>query len=253
MTAHRSALDAALAALARFVPPAAAPPPAAPTGAALAPYIDHTLLAAAADAGAVRTLCAEAARHGFASVCVNPGWVPLAARELGGSGVAVCTVVGFPLGATDTQTKAFETRQAVAHGATEIDMVLAVGRAKSGDWAAVHADMAAVVEAAHGHPVKVILETCLLTDEEKAIACELAVEAGARFVKTSTGFAASGATPHDVALMKHVVGARAEVKASGGIRDAATARAMIALGASRLGASASVAIVSEQAAESSGY
>lgn len=249
----QQAVAAAHAALEAFVPPPDAPAPATPSGAALAPYIDHTLLKATATEAQIRELCAQALRHGFASVCVNPGWVPLCAELLSGSAVEVCTVVGFPLGATDSDTKAFETRQAVLNGATEIDMVLAVGRAKGGDWDGVWIDLRAVVGAAGAVPVKVILETCELTDEEKAIASELSIRAGAAFVKTSTGFASGGATPHDVALMKHVAGDRARVKASGGIRDAATARRMIALGATRLGASASVAIVEELAATDGGY
>jgi deoxyribose-phosphate aldolase len=211
--------------------------------AAMAAMIDHTLLKADATEQDVRKLCAEAKQYGFASVCINPGWVKLARELLSGSRVMVCTVVGFPLGATTTTTKAIETRDAVANGADEIDMVINVGALKAKDFERVREDIAAVVEAAGGRTVKVILETALLTDDEKRKACELSVEAGAHFVKTSTGFGPSGATAADIALMRGVVGPNIGVKASGGIRDAAAARKMVEAGATRVGASASVAIV----------
>ncbi len=214
----------------------------------LARVIDHTALKPETTEAQIVTLCDEARRYCFASVCVNPVYVPLAARELGGSPVRVCTVVGFPLGATTSQVKAYETEQAVRDGATEIDMVLAVGLLKSGQHDKVERDIRAVVEAAKGRVaapalVKVILETALLTDEEKVIACVLAQNAGADFVKTSTGFSTGGATPSDVALMRRVVGEKMGVKASGGVRSAEDVQQMIAHGATRIGASASVAIV----------
>lgn len=216
----------------------------------MARLIDHTALKAETTVEQIETLCAEARKHCFASVCVNPVHVARSARLLSGSPVAVCTVVGFPLGATTSQIKAAETEGAIRDGATEIDMVLAVGLLKSGDTDAVERDIRAVVEAAKGpraaRPalVKVILETVLLTDEEKVIACVLAQNAGADFVKTSTGFNKGGATQNDVALMRRVVGDRMGVKASGGVRSADDVEAMVASGASRIGASASVAIVS---------
>lgn len=208
-----------------------------------AAMIDHTLLKPDATAEQIRQLCAEAAAHGFASVCVNGRWVPLAAELLSGSPVMVCTVVGFPLGAMASQAKAAETRIAVSQGADEIDMVMDVGGLISGDDQSVIEDIRAVVEAAAGRPVKVIIETCLLTDDQKRRACELAMRAGAAFVKTSTGMSTGGATEHDVRLMRGVVGDRLGVKASGGIRDRRTAEAMVAAGANRIGASASVVIV----------
>lgn len=224
-------------------PPRLARPPA-PTGpAGLAPFIDHTLLKADARADDVRRVCAEARAHGFASVCVNAGRVALAARELAGSPVLPIAVVGFPLGATSSAAKAFEARQAVADGAREIDMVLDVGALKDRDLARVLDDVAAVVDAVRPVPVKVILETGLLTDEEKAIGSLLSRAGGAAFVKTSTGFGPGGATAADVALMRAAVGPELGVKASGGVRTAADALAMVAAGADRIGASASVAIV----------
>ncbi len=211
----------------------------------LARFIDHTLLKPDATFDQIQLLCAEAARYGFVSVCVNPFWVATCARLLQGTGVKVCTVVGFPLGASHTATKAFETRQAVSDGATEVDMVINIGALKSGFFDVVGADMAAVVEAAgRGVVTKAILETALLADAEKVRACELAVEAGLDFVKTSTGFGPGGATAGDVALLRQVVGPRMGVKASGGIRDRETALLMVQSGASRIGASASVRIVS---------
>ena len=214
----------------------------------MAKAIDHTLLKADATQAQVETLCQEAAEHGFASVCVNPTWVPLCYKLLRSSGVMVCTVVGFPLGATSTEAKAFEARQAVECGAAEIDMVINVGRLKSGDDDAVAHDIYHVVRTSAPAHVKVIIETCYLTDEEKIKACVLSQEAGAHFVKTSTGFGPSGAKMEDVALMRRVVGEHLGVKASGGIREYETAAQMIEAGASRIGASASVAIVEKKLA-----
>jgi deoxyribose-phosphate aldolase len=216
----------------------------------IAALIDHTLLKPEATEDDIRKLCAEALKYSFASVCVNPYWVPLAASLLKGSPVKVCTVVGFPLGATLTEAKRAETEAAVRCGATEIDMVINVGALRSGDAERVKQDIAAVVEVAHaaGAAVKVILETALLDDNQKAVACTLCKLAGADFVKTSTGFAASGATAHDVALMRQIVGPDIGVKASGGIRTLADFRTMTAAGASRIGASASVKIVEAAAA-----
>ena len=188
-------------------------------------------------------LCAEAAEYHFASVCVNPVYIPLAARLLKGTGVKVCCVVGFPLGAIAPEQKAAEAASCAAMGAEELDMVIHVGAAKAGDWALVQRDIEGVVKAAVGHTVKVIIETCLLTDEEKVKACEAAKAAGAHFVKTSTGFSTGGATTHDIALMRKTVGPEMGVKASGGIRDYETAMAMIEAGANRIGASAGIAIV----------
>ena len=217
----------------------------------LARYIDHTLLKPDATEEQVRSLCAEALEYNFRSVCVNPTWVSLCSRLLRGSEVLTCTVVGFPLGANEPETKAFEARRAIRCGAREIDMVLNVGALKSGDDALVLRDIRAVVEACRdGSAVcKVILETALLTDDEKRRACELARKARANFVKTSTGFSSGGATVEDVALMAEVVRpAGMEVKASGGIKSYTDAKALIAAGATRLGASASMAIVQEAVA-----
>lgn len=208
----------------------------------IAKYIDHTLLKPEASEEAVRKLCAEARDFGFASVCVNGEFTELVARELKGSDVKTCVVIGFPLGAGTSAAKAFEAADAVSRGAEEIDMVLSVGRLRSGDTAAVREDIQSVVRSAEGALVKVIIETCLLTDEQKELACRLAEEAGAHFVKTSTGFSTGGATAEDVALMRRVVGDRLGVKASGGIRTREDAERMIAAGASRIGASASVGI-----------
>ena len=214
---------------------------------ALAAVIDHTALKPDTTAGHIRRLCAEAAEHRFASVCVNPSYVALAAAELRDAAVPVCTVVGFPLGATPAAVKAYETATALLDGATEIDMVIDIGALKSGDTQRVWDDIAAVVEQAHAADalVKVIIEAALLTDEEKVAACLLAVAAGADYVKTSTGFGPGGATAADVALMRRVVGPAVGVKAAGGIKTYADARAMIAAGASRIGASAGIAIVEE--------
>ena len=205
--------------------------------------IDHTLLKPEATPAQIEKLCAEAAEYHFASVCVNPVYIPLAARLLKGTGVKVCCVVGFPLGAIAPEQKAAEAASCAAMGAEELDMVIHVGAAKAGDWALVQRDIEGVVKAAAGHTVKVIIETCLLTDEEKVKACEAAKAAGAHFVKTSTGFSTGGATTHDIALMRKTVGPEMGVKASGGIRDYATAMAMIEAGANRIGASAGIAIV----------
>ena len=209
----------------------------------IAAMIDHTLLKPEATPAQIEKLCAEAAEDHFASVCVNPVYIPLAARLLKGTGVKVCCVVGFPLGAIAPEQKAAEAASCAAMGAEELDMVIHVGAAKAGDWALVQRDIEGVVKAAAGHTVKVIIETCLLTDEEKVKACEAAKAAGAHFVKTSTGFSTGGATTHDIALMRKTVGPEMGVKASGGIRDYATAMAMIEAGANRIGASAGIAIV----------
>jgi deoxyribose-phosphate aldolase len=206
--------------------------------------IDHTILKPAATRDEIEKLCEEARRFRFASVCINPTYVPLCAQMLRMTNVKVCTVVGFPLGANRSEVKAFETECAISDGAQEVDMVINVGALKSKDTDLVERDIRAVVEACRGIVVsKVIIEAALLTDEEKVTACQLAKAAGADFVKTSTGFGPGGATAHDVALMRAVVGAEMGVKAAGGIRDAETAREMIAAGASRIGASASVKIV----------
>ena len=209
----------------------------------IAAMIDHTLLKPEATPAQIEKLCAEAAEYHFASVCVNPVYIPLAARLLKGTGVKVCCVVGFPLGAIAPEQKAAEAASCAAMGAEELDMVIHVGAAKAGDWALVQRDIEGVVKAAAGHTVKVIIETCLLTDEEKVKACEAAKAAGAHFVKTSTGFSTGGATTHDIALMRKTGGPEMGVKASGGIRDYATAMAMIEAGANRIGASAGIAIV----------
>lgn len=206
-------------------------------------YIDHTLLKADATPAQIQTLCAEALEYHFASVCVNTCYAPLCAPLLDSSDVALCCVVGFPLGAMLPAAKAAETRLAVAAGAQEIDMVINVGMAKAGDWDYVQNDIAAVVEAAASAHVKVILECCLLTDAEKERACAAAKAAGAAFVKTSTGFSTGGATIADVALMRRAVGPDMGVKAAGGIRTRQDALAMIEAGANRLGASAGIAIV----------
>lgn len=209
----------------------------------LAAIIDHTLLKAEATRDEVLELCHEARQYRFASVCVNPGWVRLAAEVLTGSGVKVCTVVGFPLGATTTLTKVMETRDAIAGGADEIDMVINIGALKNrqDDW--VESDIREVVQAAGGKIVKTIFETALLSDEEVIRASAMAKRAGADFVKTSTGFGPGGATSHHVELMRKTVGPLMGVKASGGIRDRETAQEMIRAGATRIGASASVKIV----------
>ncbi|EAO55875.1 Deoxyribose-phosphate aldolase [Bacillus thuringiensis serovar israelensis ATCC 35646] len=210
----------------------------------IAKLIDHTILKANTTKEDVMKVIEEAKEYKFASVCINPTWVKLAAEELAGHGVDVCTVIGFPLGASTTETKAFETKDAIEKGATEVDMVINVGALKDGDNEFVEKDIYEVVQAAKGKAlVKVIIETCLLTDEEKVRACELSVKAGADFVKTSTGFSTGGATAEDIALMRKTVGPNVGVKASGGVRTREDADKMVAAGASRVGASASVAIV----------
>lgn len=210
----------------------------------LAKCIDHTLLKTDARRADLERLVEEAKAYHFASVCVSPIWVSFAAHALQGSGVKTCTVIGFPQGATPSEVKAFETKRAIADGAEEVDMVIAVGKLKDGDDAYVKADIEAVVAAAKGKAVtKVIIETCLLTDEEKRRACLLAKEAGADFVKTSTGFSTGGATVADVKLMRESVGEDIGVKASGGVRSRADAEAMVAAGATRLGTSSGVKIV----------
>lgn len=209
----------------------------------IASLIDHTLLKPEATADQVEQICAEAKKYNFASVCVNPAFVELVAKELKGAESKVCTVIGFPLGASTSATKAFETKDAIEKGATEIDMVMNIGAMKAGQFDVVLNDMKAVREAAGQTLVKVILETCLLTDSEKEKACELAVEAKLDFVKTSTGFSTGGATVADVALMRRVVGAGLGVKASGGVRSLEDLEAMVAAGANRIGASSGVKIM----------
>jgi len=214
------------------------------SAAKMANYIDHTLLKPEATADAVARLCAESIAYGFKAVCVNSGWVAYAAGKLQGAAVSVCTVVGFPLGAMQMRAKAFEAENAVAEGANEIDMVLNIGALKSGDRKTAEADIRAVRRAAPSPVVlKVIIEACLLTAEEKVQACEIAKNAGADFVKTSTGFSSGGATLADVAVMRKTVGLHMGVKASGGIKDWDTAVAMISAGASRIGTSSGIAIV----------
>ena len=212
-------------------------------GRQLAKYIDHTILKPDATVAQVRKLCDEAKQYGFASVCVNPSRIALAAAELAGTDVTPCCVVGFPLGAIPSESKAAETAVAVKNGAREIDMVIDIGRAKDGDWDYVQADIEAVKAACGAAKLKVIIETCLLTDDEKVKACLAAKRANADFVKTSTGFSKAGATVADVALMRETVGPDMGVKASGGIHNRAEAEAMIAAGATRIGASSGIAIV----------
>lgn len=230
----------------------------APEG--VASMIDHTLLKADATRQEIEHLCREASQFKFATVCVNPAWVATAARLLNGSGVGVCSVVGFPLGATTGDVKAYETRRAIYDGAREIDMVINVGALKSGDLRVVERDIEAVASTCRecGALSKVIIEAALLTDDEKITACTLAKAAGADFVKTSTGFGPGGATAADVALMRRVVGAEMGVKAAGGVRDLDGLKAMVAAGATRVGASAGVKIVQQSRGEkptatSSGY
>ncbi len=210
----------------------------------VAGLIDHTLLKPDATYEQIQKICSEAREHHFASVCINPAYVEKCVNLLSGSGVMVCTVIGFPLGATTSETKAFEAADAVRKGANEIDMVINVGALKAGNFRLVEDDIRAVVQAGCGRTVKVILETALLTDDEKIMGCTLAKAAGADFVKTSTGFGPGGATAHDIALMRKTVGPDLGVKASGGVRDLKTAMEMVEAGATRIGASASVKIVS---------
>ncbi|MCG6928654.1 MAG: deoxyribose-phosphate aldolase [Acidobacteria bacterium] len=212
---------------------------------ALAGLIDHTLLKPEATGDAIRVLCADGRAHGFAAVCVNPVWVALCAEELRGYPTRVASVAGFPLGASLPGIKAAEARRSVDDGACEIDMVLNVGALKSGDDGLVEDDIAAVVDACPGIVVKVIIEAALLTDDEKVRACTLSQQAGAGFVKTSTGFGPGGATTRDVALMRRTVGARTGVKAAGGVRDWTFARELIAAGANRIGTSSGVRILEE--------
>lgn len=208
-----------------------------------AKYIDHTLLKPDATTQQIDQLINEAKAYQFKSICIHPGHVRHAAEKLGDSDVLICTVIGFPLGATSTETKVFETEDAIKNGAQEIDMVLNIGALREQDYERVEADISAVVQAANHKTVKVIIETCLLTDEEKVKACELSQSAGADFVKTSTGFAGGGATTHDVQLMKETVGQAMEVKASGGVRTADDFLQMLEAGATRVGASAGVVII----------
>ncbi|MFH7818220.1 deoxyribose-phosphate aldolase [Neobacillus thermocopriae] len=218
----------------------------------IAGMIDHTLLKADVTKDQIIKLAEEAKEYSFASVCVNPTWVKTAAEALKGTNVKVCTVIGFPLGATTPETKAFETKNAIENGATEVDMVINIGALKDKQDDLVEKDIRAVVEAAKGKAlVKVIIETCLLTDEEKKRACELSVKAGADFVKTSTGFSTGGATVEDVRLMRETVGPNIGVKASGGVRSREDAEAMIAAGANRIGASSGVAICKGEVSNSS--
>ncbi len=219
----------------------------------VAKLIDHTLLKADATKAEVAKLVEEAKKYEFASVCVNPTWVPFCAQELKATGVDVCTVIGFPLGANTPEVKAFEASNAIVNGATEVDMVINIGALKDGDDALVLRDIQAVVDAAKGKAlVKVIIETCLLTDEEKVRASQLSVQAGADFVKTSTGFSTGGATAEDVALMRKTVGPDVGVKASGGVRSEEDLNAMVAAGATRIGASSGVKIM-EGGQSSSSY
>ncbi len=212
----------------------------------IAQIIDHTLLKADATKEQIQTLCEEAKEYKFASVCIHPAWVNFASQLLTETTVKVCTVIGFPLGASTSDVKAFETKDAIRNGATEIDMVINIGALKDRDLDKVEKDIAAVVKAASKNAiVKVIIETCLLTNEEKELACDIAVKAGAHFVKTSTGFATGGATIQDIQQMRKTVGPKIGVKASGGIRTLEDAKQMIEAGASRIGASAGVKIVNE--------
>lgn len=218
----------------------------------LSSIIDHTLLKPDATESQIITLCEEALIHQFASVCINPAYVSLAAKQLKGSNVKVCTVVGFPLGSTTTQIKVAETEESIRNGASEIDMVINIGNLKSGKFELVRDDIESVVRKAQDRAeVKVIIETCLLTQQEKELACQISKQAGAHFVKTSTGFSAGGATVSDVELMRRIVGQDVGVKASGGIKDYATALAMLHAGANRLGTSSGVKIVNEAEAEKS--
>jgi len=214
----------------------------------LAQYIDHTALTAEKTEQDILKLCDEAIQYGFYSVCINSGYIPLAKEKLAGSNVKICTVVGFPLGANLSSVKAFETENAIQNGADEIDMVINIGALKSKNLSLVEEDIQAVVDASGDHLVKVIIETCLLTEDEKIVACQIAKLAGADFVKTSTGFSTGGAKPEDVALMRKVVGPDMGVKASGGTRSYEDAQAMIQAGANRIGTSSGVAIMKGEVA-----
>lgn len=217
----------------------------------LAGMIDHTLLKQDATIDGIKQLCKEARENNFCSVCVNPGYVPLCYEELRGTTVKVCTVIGFPLGATTTKSKVFEANEAIENGAKEVDMVVNVGMIKSGNWDYVKKDIANVVIGVNGRAiVKVIIETCLLTEEEKIHVCQICKEVGADFVKTSTGFSTGGATVEDVMLMRKTVGPDMGVKASGAVKSAETAKAMVAAGATRLGTSSGIAIINGTASTS---
>lgn len=209
-------------------------------------FIDHTALKADTKKETITKLCEEAKQYDFASVCVNPTWVSYCADYLKETDVKVCTVIGFPLGANTSEVKAFEARNAIENGADEVDMVINIGALKDGHTELVYNDIKAVVEASGDHCVKVIIETCLLTDDEKKTVCELSVKAGATFVKTSTGFSTGGATPEDVALMKETVGDACQVKASGGVRNYADMMAVINAGATRIGTSAGVQLMNNE-------
>ncbi|WP_237200543.1 deoxyribose-phosphate aldolase [Rothia nasimurium] len=225
------------------------------TQAELAAMIDHTILAPSASEADVRRLCAEAKQYGFASVCANPVWAPVLAEELAGSSALPCVVVGFPFGASATEVKAFEAKTAVEAGAREVDMVINIADARAGKKEALVADIKAVADACHagGAILKVIIETSELTDEQKVLACQASVEAGADFVKTSTGYSSSGATVEDIALMRATVGPDLGVKASGGVRTREDALAMIAAGATRIGASKGIEIIGAGQAAEGGY
>lgn len=220
----------------------------------IARMIDHTVLKAFSTREDVIKVCNEAKEYGFFSVCINPTHIELAKKELEGSAVKVCTVIGFPLGANTSEVKAFETKDAIAKGAHEVDMVINIGALKDKDYDLVYKDIKAVVDAANKEAlVKVIIETCYLTDEEKKIACELSVKAGADYVKTSTGFGTGGSTPEDIKLMRDVVGPNIGVKASGGVRTTEDAIKVIDAGASRIGASASISIATGEKTDTIGY
>ncbi|MEX3631207.1 deoxyribose-phosphate aldolase [Rothia sp. LK2492] len=221
----------------------------------LAAMIDHTILAPNASEEDVRRLCSEAREYGFASVCANPVWAPVLAEELAGSRSVPCVVVGFPFGASATEVKAFEAKTAVEAGAREVDMVINIAAARANHRAALVADIKAVADAVHagGATLKVIIETSELTDDQKVLACEASVEAGADFVKTSTGYSSAGATVEDIALMRATVGPELGVKASGGVRTREEALTMIAAGATRIGASKGIAIIGAGEASESGY
>ncbi|MGL5757094.1 MAG: deoxyribose-phosphate aldolase [Paraclostridium sp.] len=220
----------------------------------IAKMIDHTVLKAVATTADIKKLCKEAKEYNFFSVCINPANIELAKKELEGSEVKVCTVIGFPLGANTSEVKAFETKDAIEKGADEVDMVINIGALKDKNYDYVLNDIKAVVDAANKNAlVKVIIETCYLTDEEKKIACELSVKAGTDFVKTSTGFGTGGSTPEDIKLMRDVVGPNIGVKASGGVRTQDDAKAVISAGCSRIGASASIAIAKGEDSNTTGY
>ncbi len=216
-------------------------------------YIDHTVLKADTPKAKVQQIIDEAIQYDFMSVCINPTWVSFAAEKLAATDVKVCTVIGFPLGANTSTVKAFEAAEAIKNGADEVDMVINIGAAKDGDWDLVESDIQAVVDASKDVTTKVIIETSLLTDEEKVKACQAAVRAGADFVKTSTGFSTAGATVADIALMRQTVGPDVGVKASGGVRSIADAQAMIEAGVTRLGTSNGVDIMKGNVADGNGY